>query len=49
MVLIGGSGVVVLYLCFGLTGAESLLAGLALLTALAVYTRWWRGCASGRK
>jgi cyclic-di-GMP phosphodiesterase TipF (flagellum assembly factor) len=37
MVLIAGSCAVVLYLRFGFTGAESLLAGLALLTALAVY------------
>lgn len=37
MALIAGSCAVVLYLRFGFTGAESLLAGLALLTALAVY------------
>jgi cyclic-di-GMP phosphodiesterase TipF (flagellum assembly factor) len=37
MMLIAGSGGVVLYLRFGFTGAESLLAGLALLTAFAVY------------
>jgi cyclic-di-GMP phosphodiesterase TipF (flagellum assembly factor) len=37
MVLIAGSCAAALYLRFGFTGAESLLAGLALLTALAVY------------
>src|SRR5271170_1557052 len=37
MALIGGSLGFVLYLRFGLTGAESALAGLGVLTALAVY------------
>ncbi len=37
MVLIAGSAGVVLYLRFGFTGAESALAGLGVLTALAVY------------
>jgi len=37
MVLIAGSVGVVVYLRFGLTGAESFLIGLGILTALAVY------------
>src|SRR3974390_1388625 len=37
MVLISGSFGAVLYLWFGLTGAESSLVGLASLTALALY------------
>jgi cyclic-di-GMP phosphodiesterase TipF (flagellum assembly factor) len=37
LVLIAGCCAVVLYLRFGFTGGQSLLAGLALLTALAVY------------
>ena len=37
MVLIAGSVGFVVYLRFGLTGAESFLIGLGVLTALAVY------------
>src|SRR4029077_104820 len=37
MVLIAGSVGFVVYLRFGLTGAESFLIGLGILTALAVY------------
>ena len=37
MVLIAGSIGFVVYLRFGLTGAESFLIGLGVLTALAVY------------